>query len=728
MERPDPDEILAMARSEESRRGKLKIFFGAVAGVGKTYSMLEAARVRQKEGVDVVIGYVETHKRAETERLTEGIEMLPAKTVLYKNVELREFDIDAALKRNPGLILVDELAHTNAPGSRHPKRWQDVEELLEKGIDVYTTLNVQHCESANDIVAEVTGITVRETVPDTFIEQSQEIELVDLPSEELLKRLKDGKVYLGEQAEKAAQHFFQPGNLIALRQLALRYTERNVDSKLMSYKKIHSISKVWKVKDKFLVCIGPSQSAVYLIRAGKRIASDIGAEWIVAYVETLSEPFRNEHNIIAEMMLFAEKLGARTVTLSGQDIAETLISYARSQNATKIIVGKPEKPKLREFFFGSVIDRLSRKCGEIDLYLLSGDTQTGLASPEKLAMPSFSWKNFSLSLGIVVLCTLLNWFLMTRLAMVNLIMVYLLGVTWIAFRYGRRMSIIASFLSVLFFDFFFVPPYFTFAAADLQYVITFAIMFIVGFTIANLTGQLKRQTVAMHIREDRTQNLYSLSRELLKSSYPGELFKIALDHIEDFFKSNAVVFSPDKDNKLEILQGKTSEPKLTPNELAVAQWVYENGKAAGKGTDNLPGSNGIYLPFTGSEKTVGVLGIFPEDGRQFTDPEQLHMLEMFVSQTAIAVEGASLAAAALDAESKIENERLRNLLLTTFSYELKGPLTSIFRAASELIEPGHEKDSTKRADLLQKIRRETERLNNLVDELPRIIGSDKKEE
>jgi two-component system sensor histidine kinase KdpD len=331
MERPDPDEILARIKAEDTHRGKLKIFFGAAAGVGKTYTMLESARTQhrtqQPESIDVVIGYVDTHKRAETEALLEGLEILPPKIIEYKNVKLREFDIDEALKRNPDLILVDELAHTNAPGSRHLKRWQDIEELLDKGIDVYTTLNVQHCESTNDVVAQVTGVTVRETVPDTFIEKADEIELVDLPTEDLLKRLKEGKVYLGEQADRAAQNFFQPGNLIALRQLALRYTERNVDAKLLLYKQIHSISKVWNVRDRFLVCISPSPDAINLIRAGKRIASDLGGEWIVAYVETPSQLHQEDRNRVSEMMRFAEKLGAQVATLSGQDIAETLISW-----------------------------------------------------------------------------------------------------------------------------------------------------------------------------------------------------------------------------------------------------------------------------------------------------------------------------------------------------------------------------------------------------------------
>lgn len=722
MERPNPDEILAQVKAEEAHRGKLKIFFGAVAGVGKTYTMLEAARLRKKEGVDVVVGLVETHKRAETEALLEGLEVLPPKIINYKNVELREFDIDAALKRKPQLILVDELAHSNAPGSRYLKRLQDIEELLDAGIDVYTTLNVQHCESANDIVAQVTGVIVRETVPDTFVEKANEIELVDLPTEELLKRLKEGKVYLGEQAERAAQHFFQPGNLIALRQLALRYTERSVDCKLLLYKQTHSISKVLGVRDRFLVCISPNPGAAQLIRAGKRIASELGVEWLVANVETPTGFNQADKNRISEMMRSAEKLGAEVVTLSGQDIAETLISYARTKNITKIIVGKPGKPRWQERIFGSIVDKLARKCGEIDLYLLSGDTQEKAVKLKPRAVPSFSWINLVWTTGIIILCTIVDRILSGHLALVNLIMVYLLGVTWVAFRYGRRMSMIASFLSVLFFDFFLVPPYFTFAVADIEYVITFAIMLVVGLTIAQLTGQLRRQTIAMRLREDRTQALYALSRDLSKSSYPDELFKIAIRHVEEFFKCRAVVFTPDANRQLVVRSGEPADAGLTASENAVAQWVYEHKKVAGKGTDTLPGSTGIYLPFAGLEKTVGVIGVFSNDDKQFTNPEQLHLLEMFVSQTALAVEGAQLAAAAIDAESQIKNERLRNLVLTTFSYELPEPLTAISQTASELLKLENINDELKRASLIQKMRSEVEHLNNLVAELPKLIN------
>jgi two-component system sensor histidine kinase KdpD len=724
-EKSDIEQILSKVKSQEPQRGKLKIFFGAAAGVGKTYTMLESARLQKKEGIDVVIGWVETHKRVETEALLEGFEILPPKIVQYRNVNLPEFDIDGALKRKPALILVDELAHTNAPGLRHPKRWQDVEELLDKGIDVYTTLNVQHCESATDVVAQISGITVRETVPDTIVEKADEIELVDLPTENLLKRLKEGKVYLGEMAERASQHFFQPGNLIALRQLALRYTAHNVDEKLLSYKQAHAISKVWGARDKFLVCISASPNAMRIIRAGKRIASDLGVDWIVAHVETSMQLAQKDRARLSEMLRLAEKLGAEVVSLSGQDIADALISYARSRNITKIIVGKPESARWHDFIFGSVIGNLAGKCGEIDLYLLSGESQEEPTKITTSAIAPFSRRNFFYTIAIVIFCTLVNMLLFRYLDLVNLVMIYLLGVTYIAFRYGRRMSIIASFLSVIFFDFFFVPPFYSFTVSDVQYLMTFAVMLIVGLAIAHLTGQLRRQTQTMRLRENRTQILYALSRDLSKSSYPDELFTIAIRHIEEFFKCRAVIFIPDFHNKLAVKFGHIKELNLSENEFAVAQWVYENKKVAGKDTDTLAGSNGIYLPFVGAEKTVGVIGVFGSEDKQFVDPEQFHILEMFVAQTALAVEGAQLAAAALDAEVKIKGERLRNMLLTTFSTGLTEPLTSISQTAAELLDAENIKDDSKRAALIKKMREEIKRLNTLIAELPELLELEK---
>lgn len=722
-DRPNPEDLLKKVKEEKNPRGKLKIFFGAVAGVGKTYAMLEAARLRKKEGIDVLVGIVETHKRQETQALLEGLEILKSKNVVYKNVNLQEFDLDAAIKRNPKLILIDELAHTNAQGLRHNKRWQDVEELLDNGIDVYTTLNVQHCESANDVVFQVTGVVVRETIPDTFLEKADEIELVDLPSEELLKRLKDGKVYLGQQANYALEHFFQPGNLIALRQLALRYTAHNVDEKLLSYKKMHSIYKVWNVRERFLVCISPSPNAFNLIRAGKRIASDLAVEWMVAYVGNTYSLSLKDKARLNEMIQLAEKLGAKVVTLNGQNIADTLITYARSKNITKIIVGKPGKTKLKEIIFGSIIDKLARKCGEIDLYLLSGDLADKTVNYKPRVLPDFSWPSFLKTINIIALCTLFDWFFLTRLSPVNLVMIYLLGVTLVAYQYGRRMSIIASFLSVLFFDYFFLPPYFSMQIKDLEYILTFIIMLLVGFIIANLTGQLRKQNLAMQARQEKTEILYDLSRDLAKTSYPDELFKIVVKHVEELLKGKAIVFTFDKNSQCHFREEKSVE--LNSNELAVVQWVYQNSKVAGRGTDTLPGAKGIYLPFIGVEKTVGVIGVFLDNNSEFINLEQLHILEMFVKQTALAVEGAELALASLEAQITIDNERLKNVFLTTFSRELPSQLNYVSDTVKELLKPENIENANKREVLLGQIKRDVDNLNDLLSELAKIINLNK---
>jgi len=723
--RPDPDKLLKQVQAEEARRGKLKIFFGAMAGVGKTYSMLEAARHRKKDGADVVVGYVETHKRTETEALLEGLEILPRKTVSYKNVDLPEFDIDAALKRNPSLILVDELAHTNAPGSRHLKRWQDVEELLDAGIDVYTTLNVQHCESVNDVITQVTGIIVRETVPDTFIEKAAEIELVDLPSEDLLKRLKEGKVYLGSQAEHAAQNFFQPGNLIALRQLALRYTAKNVDAQMRNFKGLHSISKIWNVGERFLVCISGSPSAMNLIRAAKRIASEIGAPWTVVYVDSASlRHTEAEKKRASEMLSFAEKLGAEVVTLNGQDVSEELIAYARAHNITKLIVGKPQRARWQEWVSGSIVNDLARQCGEIDLYVISGERQATLAPLKFPALPkTFSWENTFWALSVIALCTAVNIPLARHLEPANLILIYLLGIVWIAFRYGKRISFIASLLSVFLFDFLFTRPYFSFTMIDSQDIFTFSALAIISFLISGLTERLRQQTAATRMRENRNRILYELMQDLAKTSTPNGLFQALIHHVRNYFKLPVVIFTPDSKKELSVHVEKLEGHELLPNERAVAQWAYEHEQMAGQGSDTLPAAQGLYLPLVGLERTLGVLGIFPQDKNPFTNPEQLHLLQMLVNQTALAVEGAELAFAALRAEDAIEKERVHNLLLSTFSYELPGPLSEISQAAEELLDPEVFKNELKKKALIKKIQDKAQALNKLSAELPKIIES-----
>ncbi|MGA2915415.1 MAG: sensor histidine kinase KdpD [Sedimentisphaerales bacterium] len=724
--RPDPDKLLKNIQAEDSKKGKLKIFFGAVAGVGKTYTMLEQARARKREGVDVAIGLVETHKRPETEALLEGLEIIPLKSITYRNIEVEEFDLEAALKRRPALILVDELAHSNAPGSRHAKRWQDVEELLDAGINVYTTLNVQHCESVNDIVAQITKVIVRETVPDTFVEKADEIELVDIPTEELLKRLREGKVYLGEQAQLAVRNFFRFGNLIALRQLALKYTTRSVDTKLRLYKDVHEIPTVWKVGEQFLVCISSNPGATKIIRAARQIASDLGAQWTVVHVEGPSafEQSDEDKRRAAEMLRFAEKMGANTVTLSGDDVAETLISYAQSKNISRIIIGKPGKPSLKEILFGSFIDKLTRKCGDIDLYLISGESAE--ESPKAEYVPvkanSFAWKGVLWAVFIIALCTAVNKLLFSYLALANLIMIYLLGVTWLAFRYGRYISIIGTFLSIACFDFFFIPPFYTFSVMDRGHFITFSVMLLVGLIIGNMTGRLRRQTIGLRLREERTQVLYSLSRDLAKSSRPDELFQILLSHIQDFFKCPGVIFIAGSANKTpSVLTAVSGGRDLAVKEQAVAGWVQEHRKIAGKGTDTFSGSEGLYVPLIGSQEVVGVLGVFPSDEKQFLSPDNFHILEMFVSQTAMAVEGALLAEANTRAELELGKARIRNMILDTAAYDVKGSLDMISKAASELLKREIVSDETKRNSLIKEIIGQVEQLDNLAVEFPKII-------
>jgi two-component system, OmpR family, sensor histidine kinase KdpD len=722
--RPDPDKLLKQIRAEDSGRGKLKVFFGAVAGVGKTYAMLEDAGHRKREGVDVVIGIVETHKRSETEALLEGLEIIPLKSVSYRNIEVKEFDLEAALRRRPALILVDELAHSNAPGSRHAKRWQDVEELLDVGINVYTTLNVQHCESINDVVAQITKVIVRETVPDTFVERADEIELIDIPTEELLKRLREGKVYLGEQAEFAAGNFFRFGNLIALRQLALKYTSRSVDSKLQVYKDIHEISTVWKVGGHFLVCISTNPRAVKIIRAAKQIAADLGAQWTVAHVEGPSafEQKAEAKRGVDEMLRYAEKMGANTVSLSGEDVADALITYARSKNISRIIIGKPGKPRLQELLLGSFIDKLSRKCGEIDLYLISGETDEETPRTQYVPTKSFSWKGVLWAVVVIGLCTVVDKLLFSYLALANLIMVYLLGVAWLAFRYGRRVSIIGTLLSIVFFDFFFIPPFYSFSVMNKEHIVTFGVMLVVGLIIGSLTGRLRRQTVGLRLREERTQVLYSLSRDLAKSSRPDELFQILLSHIQDFFKCPAVIFVADSANRaLTILTAVSGGRELASKEQAVASWVYEHRKIAGKGTDTFSGSQGLYVPLTGSQEIVGVLGVFTSDEKQFLNPDNFHILEMFVSQTALAVEGAHLAEANIRAEAELGKARIRNMILDTATYDVRGALDVISKSASKLLEQEIIVDESKRNSLIKEIIGQAEQLDNLAVDLPKIV-------
>jgi two-component system sensor histidine kinase KdpD len=719
--RPDPDELLARVKEEEQKqaRGRLKIFFGATAGVGKTYAMLEAANELKAKGVDVVAGMVETHGRAETEAMLRGLEILPPRWVEYRSTQLREFDLDAALARRPALILVDELAHTNAPGSRHAKRWQDVEELLDAGIHVYTTVNVQHLESLNDVVAQITNVVVHETIPDSIVEQADEVELIDLPPDDLLQRLREGKVYVPRQVEQAMHNFFRKGNLIALRELALRRTAERVDVQMQVYMRDHAIPTTWPAAERIMVCIGPNPLSARLVRAARRMAAGLHAEWLAMYVETpahLRLPQADRDRVIQTLRL-AEQLGGETVTLSGHSVSEEILSYARRRNVSKIVIGKPSHPRWREILYGSTVDAIVQHSGEIDVYVITGEPDGSQPTSPGISLKrTSSWTSYIWGALVAAGCTVLAALLQPLLDPLNLVMIYLLGVVLSAVRFGRGPSILATILSVAAFDYFFVPPFLTFAVSDTQYVLTFGVMLFTALIISNLAGRTRQQAETARLRERRTAALYALGRELVSTRGIDNNARAAVRHVHEVFDSDVVVLLPDAAGRLSIAAAQAGLT-LDTNARGVAQWVYDHSQIAGLGTDTLPGADALYLPLIASRGTVGVLGVRPSEALRFVEPEQLHTLEAFASQTALAVERARLAEEAEQARVQVETERLRSSLLSSVSHDLRTPLASITGAASSLLEGPDTLDVETRGELAQSIYDEADRLNRLVRNL-----------
>jgi two-component system sensor histidine kinase KdpD len=718
--RPDPDALLERVRREDehSRRARLKIFFGASAGVGKTYAMLTEAHERRRAGVDVVAALVETHGRSETRALLEGLESLPLRSIEHRGTTVSELDLDAVLARRPALALVDELAHTNAPGSRHRKRWQDVLELLDAGIDVYTTLNVQHVESLIDVVAQVTGVDVRETVPDSVLERADEIELVDLPPDDLLQRLREGKVYLPEQAGRAAQGFFRKGNLIALRELALRQTAQRVDAQMESYRRAEGIADPWAVRERILVAIGDARHGLRLVRAARRMAVALKAEWIVAHVETPGQvrESRADRDALVDVMGLAEDLGAESVMPGGLRVADEILHLARDRHVSRILVGKPGRP-WGAWLPWATVPRLVQGSGEIDVNVLAGEEEgEPLRRPRTEPVPP-SWRGHLGALPVVAVSTLVVWTMHRHFDLSNLAMVYLLGVTVVAVAFGRGPAILAAVLSVGLFDFFFVPPRFTFGVADAQYVITFGVMLVVAIVIGTLAARTRDQALAARAREKRTAALYQLSRELSAGRTTPALLESAVACIRDVFGARAAILRPGERDRLAPAAGDAGLFQEGDHELGVAQWTFDHAQPAGLGTDTLPASRALHLPLIASGAALGVLSVRPTDAVRVTDPDRLQLLLTFANQTAVALERAQLAERAETARVDAEAERARNALLSSVSHDLRTPLAVITGSATALRDGAATMPEVVRRELSETIADEATRLNRLVGEL-----------
>lgn len=640
--RPDPERLLKQIQqeSEEKRlnpKGKLKIFLGYCAGVGKTYRMLQEANLKKKSNIDIVIGIVETHGRKETEALTENLEFIPRKQIEYSGINLEEMDLDISLKRKPDIILVDELAHTNAPGSRHSKRYQDIEELLESGINVYTTLNIQHVESLIDIVLQISNVKVGETVPDRILELADEVELVDLAPEKLLERLKEGKVYIPQKAEQAMQKFFQKGNLLALREIALRYTAKQVDEAMRSYMQKSSILGPWPAGSRLLVGISASPTSEVLIRQTCRMAKELSAEWYAVHVESPQQLKINEilYNQLEKNIRLAEELGAEVVYLSGNVIADELIKFAREKNVTLMIAGLSHRSRLEEIIKGSVLNKLVKQCAPINVLIVSSDNK--FQKTTTFNFKKKDYRSYIASLLLVVLTVSISWLFRGIIDPTNFGMLLMLPAIASGILWGTRVGLFASLISVAAFDFFFIPPYLTFRISDLKYMPSFGVFIAVCVVISILSNIIRWQIEISKNRERFIASLYGFSREIMSSSTLEDILYRANKHIAEAFDCKVVILIANtKKNLLNL--GMTEDNILEDNEFAIAHWVYQNAKAAGKYTNTLSKSDWYYIPLITDDKTIGVLGIKTQNSNQLLSSEQLRLIQSFANVIALAIQ------------------------------------------------------------------------------------------
>jgi two-component system sensor histidine kinase KdpD len=722
--RPDSDAPLAAIRREEARqqRGRLKLFFGMAAGVGKTYAMLQAARQQRADGVDVVVGYVETHGRAETEALLTGLEQAPSRSVEYGGVVLAEMDLDAILARAPQLVLVDELAHTNAPGARHLKRYQDVLELLDAGINVYTTVNVQHFESRVDAVRQITGVTVHEKAPDSLLDMADEIELIDLSPDELRKRLAEGKVYTPERVEAAANNFFRIGNLTALREMALRLTAEHVDHKLQDYMEVKRIAGPWKSGERLMVAVSPSPYAAEAIRWTRRMAYNLEAPWFAVFIETSAGLSANQRETLAQNLELVRRLGGAVVTATGEDVVEALLRLAQQRNATQIVVGKPlHRRFLDSLRGGSLVDRLIRASADIDIYVVSGraaDNETGARSPLTLPQRQSTLHNYSwafaiiavVTTGLLVIHALVPWVSYQAVGLIDLLAVLL-----IAFYLGRGPALLAALVSAVSWNFLFIQPRFTFEIAALEDIILFLLYFVIALLAGTLTARLRTRERQAQYNADRMTALYTLAHETATAVNMDDVLRTAVEQIGSVFDADVAILLTHEGQLLRAVH-PASTLTLEANDLGVALWVFENDRPAGRFTATLPQATAHFRPLSTPGRTVGVVGIRPQQaGRLAFDQEVL--LETFTSQVALVIERELLDEAAEQSVMLRESERLYTTLLNSISHELRTPIATIAGAASSLLDPNTVLNEQARIELTDGIQTAADRLNRLVENL-----------
>jgi two-component system sensor histidine kinase KdpD len=724
-QRPSPEALLEAARREESASGKLKIFVGAAPGVGKTYEMLQSAHARRKAGIDVVVGFVETHGRAETEALVRGLEVVPRKRLEYRGQIVEEMDLDAVIARRPKIALVDELAHTNASGSRHPKRYLDVEELLSHGIDVYTAVNIQHIESLNDVVAQITHVRVRETVPDSVFDRADAIELIDLTPDDLIQRLREGKVYVPKQAERALEHYFSPGNLTALRELALRRTAERVDEQLLTHMQANAIAGPWAAGERILVCVSEDPRAAGLVRYTKRLADRLHAPFTAVSIETrrslqLSE---RERDRLADTLRLAESLGGEALTIPavGRRIADDVINFAQGNNVTQIVIGKSTRSRWFEMTRGSVVHDLVRRAGNISVHVIPGDELPDEAAPKTAVQTAARSEPFNplphlKALGIVLVGLGAAAVLQPRFGIENVDLVLLTAVVAVAVRYGLWPSLLASIAASLAYNFFFLPPVYTFTITDPTNVAAFFFFMLIAILVSNVAARVRTQADTAIGRIRTTEQLYAFSRKLAGTATLDDVLWASAYQIALMLKVRVVLLLPE-DGLLTVKSGYPPEDQLDQADLAAANWAWSNDRPAGRGSDTLPGAKRLFLPMRTGRGPIGVIGIDNDRTGPLLTPDQRRLLDALVDQGALAIERVLLVEDMDRVKRTVESERLRSALLTSISHDLKTPLASVLGAASTMRDLAGALSDTEKRDLLATVIDESERLNRFIANL-----------